>query len=164
MRFTPTTQSLFFWTPYDKEMSCANPEPVVPLEPCKEIVKMCACACWSSLALEMCRCGLRIVYTHCRSLTVANLLWPITFLSKGKFKMTLRQCLATFVLAARCPCFPLAVVAPPRLPSLLFPSNTSCKIARVVLLLLRFSLLLRIGETRTFTVICDCNSVSFLKR
>ena len=67
MRFTPTTQSVFFWTPFDKEMSCADPEPVVALEPCKEIVKMRACVCCGALALEMCRCGLRIVYRGLQS-------------------------------------------------------------------------------------------------
>ena len=163
MRFTPTTESLFLDTIWQGNVLCLSWASGRSWA-CKDNVKMRACLCWSALALEMCRCGLRIVYTRRRSLTVANLLWPITFQSKGKFKMTLRQCLATFVLAARCPGIPLAVVAPPRLPSLLSPSITSCKIARVVLMLLRFSLLLRIGETRTFTGICDCNSVSFLKR
>ena len=77
MRFAPTTQPLFFSTQFDKEMSCADPEPVVALEPLKELVKMRACVCLCALALEMCRSGLRIVYTPPR---VANLLWAIPFL------------------------------------------------------------------------------------
>ena len=48
-------------------MSCADPCSVVALEPCKEIVKMRACVFWCALALEMCRCGLRIVYRGLQS-------------------------------------------------------------------------------------------------
>ena len=39
------TQSLFFQTPCDKEMSCAIPEPVLAHEPREEIVKTCVRAC-----------------------------------------------------------------------------------------------------------------------
>ena len=108
-------------------MSCANPEPLVALEPSNIFfarLRVLECANAGNVPLwTVCCLHTRRPLEDCH-LVVTDLL--------SSTQKKVRLCLGPFVSSPRCPSIPLAVVIPPRLPNPLspriFPFNQKEKI------------------------------------